>query len=134
MVFPVFYEASGTSARNHHPESTASKPCRPRGVCLHDSVSGCLRCCHLGWPDVERRPESMPLIVDTSRVGPPERFRTWARILARDDEPLAARRDAELPFSVFMQRLAVGPAGPGAHPRRRARRRADLRDDPRRRS
>jgi AraC-like DNA-binding protein len=51
----------------------------------------------------------MPLIVDTSRVSPPERFRTWARILARDDEPLAARRDAELPFSVFMQRRAVGP-------------------------
>ena len=30
-------------------------------------------------------------------------------ILARDLEPLAVRRDAERPFSVFMQRHAVGP-------------------------
>src|SRR3954464_11668559 len=30
MVFPVFYEASGTSARNYPHEPTASKPCRPR--------------------------------------------------------------------------------------------------------
>ena len=50
-----------------------------------------------------------PEIVDTSRVGPQEGFRIWARILARDLEPLAVRRDAEQPFSVFMQRHAVGP-------------------------
>ena len=50
-----------------------------------------------------------PEIVDTSRVGPQEGFRIWARILARDLEPLAVRRDAERPFSVFMQRHAVGP-------------------------
>ena len=50
-----------------------------------------------------------PEIVDTSRLGPQEGFRIWARILARDLEPLAVRRDAERPFSVFMQRQAVGP-------------------------
>src|SRR4051794_33678840 len=32
MVFPVFYEASGTSARDYPHEPTASKPCRPRVV------------------------------------------------------------------------------------------------------
>ena len=50
-----------------------------------------------------------PEIVDTSRLGPQQGFRIWARILARDLEPLAVRRDAERPFSVFMQRQAVGP-------------------------
>jgi AraC-like DNA-binding protein len=50
-----------------------------------------------------------PEIVDTSRLGPQEGFRIWARILAPDLEPLAVRRDAERPFSVFMQRHAVGP-------------------------
>ena len=50
-----------------------------------------------------------PEIVDTSRVGPQEGFRIWARILARDLEPLAVRRDAQRPFSVVMQRHAVGP-------------------------
>ncbi len=51
----------------------------------------------------------MPLIVDTSSVSPQEGFRIWTRILAQDREPLAVRRDTDRPFSVVMQRLAVGP-------------------------
>src|SRR5215510_739327 len=33
MVLPGFYEASGTSTRNHPSEPTTSKPCRPQGLC-----------------------------------------------------------------------------------------------------
>src|SRR5215216_4206401 len=33
MVFPGFYEASGTSTRNRPSEPTTSKPCRPQGLC-----------------------------------------------------------------------------------------------------
>ncbi len=38
MVLPGFYEASGTSARNHPHEPTASKPVVP-GVFLHSKDS-----------------------------------------------------------------------------------------------
>jgi hypothetical protein len=31
MVFPVFYEASGTSARNHPYGTDHVEACRPRG-------------------------------------------------------------------------------------------------------
>src|SRR3954468_3881872 len=39
MVFPVFYEASGTSARDYPHEPPASKPCRPRVVCTTHILS-----------------------------------------------------------------------------------------------
>src|SRR5262245_51640416 len=51
----------------------------------------------------------MPLIVDTSRVSPQEGFPLWAGICARDQDPLAVRRDGAGPFSLFLQRLTVGP-------------------------
>jgi len=33
MVFPVFYEASGTSARNHPDEIDRVEACRPLDCC-----------------------------------------------------------------------------------------------------
>jgi AraC-like DNA-binding protein len=51
----------------------------------------------------------MTPILDTSGMGPDERFQRWADICARDLEPLALRRDRERPFAIRVHRFTVGP-------------------------